>query len=408
MNRPPLANSEHTRSTVVPILMYHSIAEPDHRWLWHHLSCPVSIFESHLRALQRGGFQTISLRALYEYMTTGQAIPARSVVLSFDDGYLDNWVYACPLLKKYGFQGTIFVNPEFVDPAQSPRPTLEDVWAARVPAGALPPAGYLSWAEMREMEKAGVMDIQSHALTHTWYFSSADIVDFHHPGDPYMWLAWNARPELKFAWLTEDQGAFVPWGTAIYRHDKSLATRRYFPAQGLDDELASYVRTHGDAAFFDASGWRRALEQVARDYVRAHGDQGRFESDEQHETRVRHELSASKQIIETQLSKTVEFLCWPGGGYDDIAVRISREVGYLASTLSSREQGKSNRFGEDPSRWARLSPPMFRWNATTVEYKGGLHLVTLLNSVRGSYLHTVLHKSLKIPFKLSQWLHLRG
>ena len=41
----------------------------------------------------------------------------KDIVLTFDDGYLDNWVFAYPLLEKYNLRGTIFVNPEFVDPS---------------------------------------------------------------------------------------------------------------------------------------------------------------------------------------------------------------------------------------------------------------------------------------------------
>ena len=114
------------------MVYYHSIVDANDGWQFRHLSCPVSIFESHLKALRWANFHTISLQMLYGYMAEGKEIPSRSVVLTFDDGYLDNWVYAYPLLKKYGLHGTIFVNPDFVDPAESLRPNLEDVWSGRI------------------------------------------------------------------------------------------------------------------------------------------------------------------------------------------------------------------------------------------------------------------------------------
>ena len=386
------------------MVTYHSIADANDGWLFRHLSCPVSTFEEHLKALRWADFHTIPLQMLYEYMAKGKEIHPRSVVLTFDDGYLDNWVYAYPLLKKYGLHGTIFVNPEFVSPSAFLRPNLEDAWMGRISAKELPTSGFLSWAEMRVMENSGNIDIQSHGLTHTWYFSSAEIMDFHHPDDTYPWLAWNAQPERKYLWMTEDQRSFVPWGTPVYRHEKSLAARRYFPDQGLDAALADYVRDRGNEAFFQNADWRHQLEQAATDYRRTQGDRGRFESDVEYETRLRYELAASKQMIEKQLDKKVTFLCWPGGGYNETSVKISKEVGYLASVHSSWDRSiKKNQFGEDPSHWSRISPPAFHWSETKVAYKGGLHLICLLNSVRGSYLHTAMYKALKIPFTLSRW-----
>ena len=386
------------------MVTYHSIADANDGWLFRHLSCPVSTFEEHLKALRWADFHTIPLQMLYEYMAKGKEIHPRSVVLTFDDGYLDNWVYAYPLLKKYGLHGTIFVNPEFVSPSASLRPNLEDAWMGRISAKELPTSGFLSWAEMRVMENSGNIDIQSHGLTHTWYFSSTEIMDFHHPDDTYPWLAWNAQPERKYLWMTEDQRSFVPWGTPVYRHEKSLAARRYFPDQGLDAALADYVRDRGNEAFFQNADWRHQLEQAATDYRRTQGDRGRFESDVEYETRLRYELAASKQMIEKQLDKKVTFLCWPGGGYNETSVKISKEVGYLASVHSSWDRSiKKNQLGEDPSHWSRISPPAFHWSETKVAYKGGLHLICLLNSVRGSYLHTAMYKALKIPFTLSRW-----
>jgi peptidoglycan/xylan/chitin deacetylase (PgdA/CDA1 family) len=391
------------KSATVPMVTYHSIVDVNDGWQFRHLSCPACIFESHLKALRWANFHTISLQRLYGYMAEGKEIPSRSVVLTFDDGYLDNWVYAYPLLKKYGYHGTIFVNPDFVDPAESLRPNLEDVWSGRISVHDLPTSGFLSWQEMREMESSGYIDVQSHGLTHTWYFSSAEIMDFHHPGDPYPWLAWNAHPERKHLWMTEDQQTFVPWGTPVYQYEKSLATRRYFPDQDLDTMLADYVRDHGSETFFQSVDWRQRLEQVATDYRHIHGDRGRFESDAEYKARLHHELAGSKQLIERQLDKTVDFLCWPGGGYNDTSVAISKEVGYLSSAHSSWDKRvRKNRLGENPSDWSRISLPAFHWSETRVEYKGGLYLICLLNSIRGSYLHIAMYKALKIPFKLSQ------
>ena len=49
-------------------------------------------------------------------------LKTRSVVLTFDDGYLDNWIYVAPLLEQYGMKGVVYVTPEFVEPTGACRP----------------------------------------------------------------------------------------------------------------------------------------------------------------------------------------------------------------------------------------------------------------------------------------------
>ena len=103
--------------------------------------------------MRKKNFNTVSLQQLYDYMNEGIDIPKNSVVLTFDDGYLDNWVFAFPLLKKYGYTGTIYVNPEFVDPRNRCRKTLQDVWNGEIVIEKLKTTGFLSWHEMKEMIK---------------------------------------------------------------------------------------------------------------------------------------------------------------------------------------------------------------------------------------------------------------
>ena len=89
-------------------------------------------FERQLQYLQEEGFQAVSLSEIHAHLATGAALPERAVGLTFDDGYLDNWVFAFPLLKKYGMKATVFMATDFVDPFDGCRPTLDDVWSGRI------------------------------------------------------------------------------------------------------------------------------------------------------------------------------------------------------------------------------------------------------------------------------------
>ncbi|MBI5739896.1 MAG: polysaccharide deacetylase family protein [Nitrospirae bacterium] len=345
----PKRNKTHA---AVPVVMYHGVGVVNEKWIWKYLTCPWELFEKQLKWLRRKGYETISLRQLYEHMKNGSELPALPVLLTFDDGYLDNWVFAYPLLKKYGFRGAVYVNPEFADPRDIVRKNLEDVWYRETPFHDLETKGFLSWPEMKIMEAEGVIDIQSHSMSHTWYFCEEDIVGFHHPGnDDYPWLFWNALPEKKSFYMSENQENYVPYGTPIYKHGRSLGTRRYYEDKDLTRRLVNYVESR-DGNFFQGERWADALFREAGSYKSDCKLNGRFETETEQDRRYRYELSESKKIIEDKLNKKVDFLCWPGGAYNNAALKVAMECGYISSTR--KIMNRKNVFGEDPSAVHRI------------------------------------------------------
>jgi len=370
----------------VPVLMYHSFGPDKPGWLWNHLVMPAEVFQRQMRALRENGWTTISLAALHDHLARGAPLPEKPLVLTFDDGYLDNHTYAWPILKEYGHSAVIWVSTDFVDPAAEPRPTLEDARAGRIQAGELPLRGYLSWAEMREMTASGAIEIQSHAVTHTWYPCGPEIVDFHRPRGidgyvPYPWLGWNRFPQRKHAWMSESLEERVPFGTPVYRHGKSLAVRRWLEDESLADRLARHVAAQGGAAFFERPGWRGELERIAA----GHGaGAGRLETQQEYRERVLGELSASKRMIEQALGARVDFLCWPGGGRNRDVLQLADEAGYLATTTHYQDSSRRNLFGQDPREINRIgcgSP--WIWRGVTVRDTGSGFFLALLDEFNG-------------------------
>ena len=193
-------------SSIVPVLMFHSIGMSGFPWIWSELSEEVRTFENILAGLVRHGFHAVSLQDLFDHMSGSKSLPANSIVMTFDDGYLDNWVNAVPLLRKYGMRGTVYVTPEFVQDGLKPRPVVD---ASRDPNGNVQSGeiiGFMNWEELRAADAEGVLDVQCHGLTHTWYFSGPTVVDFHRPRtiNPYPWMFWNApRPLAEhYSWST--------------------------------------------------------------------------------------------------------------------------------------------------------------------------------------------------------------
>ena len=122
----------------VPVLNYHKI-ENKH----HSLSVPIADFEQHMAWLSERGYHTITPDELYAFITEGKALPDNPVMITFDDGYSDNYLNAYPIMKKYGFTGTIFVVTSFLGKYN----------------------GYMTWEQAKELSDNG-FSIESHTISH--------------------------------------------------------------------------------------------------------------------------------------------------------------------------------------------------------------------------------------------------
>ena len=134
------------RTARVPILMYHYISAPPDRSdrLRVDLSVLPENLDAQLQWLAENGYHTITLTDLYYHLAVGEPLPDNPIILTFDDGYVDHYTNAFPILQKHGFVGTFFILSGPADVA-SPR--------------------YLTWDMIAEMGAAG-MDIEAHGRTH--------------------------------------------------------------------------------------------------------------------------------------------------------------------------------------------------------------------------------------------------
>ena len=92
----------------VMVLNYHKVVD-EHM----SLSVPLADFEQHMKWLKEYGYTSITPEELYEFIVNGSELPEKPVLITFDDGYKDNYTNAYPIMKKYGFKGTIFVVTGF-------------------------------------------------------------------------------------------------------------------------------------------------------------------------------------------------------------------------------------------------------------------------------------------------------
>jgi peptidoglycan/xylan/chitin deacetylase (PgdA/CDA1 family) len=106
---PPLGEwnlTSHLQSPV-PILMYHVIADPPSSAQLPELYVDPQTFDKQMEWLRKQGYVGVSLNQLFNAWFKGAAIPERPVVVSFDDGYRSQYVYARPELRKLGWPGVL-------------------------------------------------------------------------------------------------------------------------------------------------------------------------------------------------------------------------------------------------------------------------------------------------------------
>ena len=136
----------------VPILMYHRITDEPNPALARWAVSPAA-FERQMTFLRRRGFHTLSMHQLVDARRRGRPLAGRPVVLTFDDAYVDFLEHALPVLRRKGFDATVFV------------PTGHLGGVAEWDSHAGPPAPIMDRAELADVAGLGV-ELGSHLHTH--------------------------------------------------------------------------------------------------------------------------------------------------------------------------------------------------------------------------------------------------
>ena len=124
----------------VPVLNYHQVEQKN----GNPLTLWPDQFEAPMAYLADEGYTTITIDEMMDALEHGTPLPEKPVIITFDDGYADNYEYAYPILKKYGFKATIFLIYDFTN--------------------AYP--NYLTWEQIDEMKQSGLIRFESHTMTH--------------------------------------------------------------------------------------------------------------------------------------------------------------------------------------------------------------------------------------------------
>ena len=123
----------------IPILLYHhiGISPIDSRYY-----VPPEKFEQEIKVLYDMNYTSITVEKLVQAITLGRELPAHPILITFDDGHVDNYTNAFPIMQKYGFTGVLYIVTNY-----------------------LGTPGYLNRYQILEMYKAG-WEVGSHTMNH--------------------------------------------------------------------------------------------------------------------------------------------------------------------------------------------------------------------------------------------------
>lgn len=158
----------------IPVLMYHHV----NPLKGDMVTVTPGVFEAQMKCFRDGGYAALGCDELFDFMEGKYEPHGKAAVVTFDDGYLDNYVYAWPILKAYGIKAVIFVTTGWLDKATAEgvqkgklmqdfrkAPPSHGKTKAMAEQGRYSPFA-MDWGMAREMASSGLVEIQSHTVTH--------------------------------------------------------------------------------------------------------------------------------------------------------------------------------------------------------------------------------------------------
>ena len=284
-------------------------------------------FEEHCRVLAEKRWRGIGLDEAEAFLIRGKALPGRTLLFTFDDGFLDNYVHALPALHAHGHRGVVFAVSSRLEEGDRLRVPLDEVLSGKTPR--LPEVSmpmektaegfvlrkdvFLNRAEARCMDAHGTLAVASHSRGHYGVYTGPEYKGFFRP-----------HSIGRTFYRTEDEPV---WGMPEFTMGAGLLHRAFYPDPSLVEAVKALVPQSfsGAAVFFSEAGNVRELESLLESFA---GRLGRYEDDTERKARMWREIAGGKQELEAVLGHGVRTLCWPWGTYCAEALALAREAGF--------------------------------------------------------------------------------
>ena len=262
-----------TRKSFVLCLMYHSVDNEKGKG-----GIFVNEFEEHIKWIKdKKTFKMEELKNL------NYTLPKNSILITFDDGYKNNYTLAFPILKKYNMKATIFLNTKFIGKDQF----------------------YLNWDEIKEMYESGLVDFQLHTHSHQLTIKDISVLDFYdEESSPYFKReSYNLFFEGNY---DEKKDKEKLYGLPVFKLRSKISIAGYKPKK---DFLKKYQNIK-QLQKFNKNEKKDFLNKLFKEKQNEFFDKV---SEEQFRKTVEFEILENKKIIEKNLGKTPDCLAYPWG-----------------------------------------------------------------------------------------------
>lgn len=308
----------------LPVFMYHSISRSRSR-----LCVSPELFEEHCRTLAEHGWRGIPLAEAEHYFLRSKSLPQKSCLFTFDDGYLDNYVYAEPILRKYGHYGVIFPVANMLAEHGFLRPTMETLdrpekkqrLCARLDkrpstkrsGQKVSNIAFCSWAEIRHMHENGNMQAAAHSMRHDRVVKALDYTELY-------------TPTMRRDGFFSVPPYTPPFGFPVFDLGHYLGDRAYAISPEVFTLVEKLVpQEKNEAATFLASS---ANVQKIRAAVASLPCLGLRESEEQYRQRINREFAECRAVFKEKLDAVPVSFCWPWGHGNAVARQEARKHGF--------------------------------------------------------------------------------
>ena len=322
----------------LPVLMYHSISR-----FKSGFCVPPESFDVHCKTLTDAGWRGISLLEAEDYFLKKRRLPRKTCLFTFDDGYLDNYVHAEPILRRYGHQGILFPVAECLNTESVLRPNADDLGATPDRAKELPDldlragvkrAGALvsqtifcSWREVVHMHHNGVLAAAPHSLRHDRVVRSLEYSNLCRPAGKRGFFSVPPYPVL--------------WGMPAFDLGHFLASPGYTLAPELFELIKNMVpQGWNEAKAFLAKEENRQAVQAAVGQLPCLGVR---ETEPDYRARIFQEFVRCRDIFTEKLGTPPVSFCWPWGRYSAIALEEAKRAGFRV--FFTTERGANRRGG---------------------------------------------------------------
>ncbi len=179
------------------VLCYHKIGTPPAGSKLKELWVSPAKFRAQVKYMLDNGYKTLTFSELKKYYDEGQNPPEKSVLITFDDGYENNYKEAWPILKELGAKGNIFVVFNTIGKANLWHNPASEAWV-----------NMATMEQLREMLSSGVMEYGSHTMNHP-HLSSLKLEDA-------AWEIAESKRQLEAAFGREMCAFAYPYGDGAY------------------------------------------------------------------------------------------------------------------------------------------------------------------------------------------------